>query len=253
MNIYFPSNPSRARKAVILFYGLPRHYPLDYSNPAVRNFLEEGFIVFAPEYEGTFGSGEKFSCAGSLRSALETINLVKRGACKDFWSSKKLRWRVNEIVLAGASFGGAVALVAGAKSPSVKTIVSLAPVTHFGEHSRAKEKEESFAALGRQIERAFPRLWNLDGGEWKKMERGEVVLNAVDYVEELSGKNILLIHSEDDDVVSPRRSKDLLALLEIAAGKGKTKLVLLAKAGHVGIGLLGSKKVFARVKKFLRK
>lgn len=249
LNLYFPENLSKARKAIVLFYGLPRHYPLDYSNPVVKNFLSKNFVVLCPEYEGTFGSGGKFSCAGSLRSAMAAISLAKKGVCSDAWSGKKIKWKINEVVLAGASFGGAVALVAGAKSSFVKTMVSLAPVTHFGEHSR--RGREGFDSLKRQIVNAFPRLWKIDEARWKEMECGQVDLNAVEYASELAGKNVLLIHGAEDDVVSVRRSRELLELLNKLGGKGKRKLVELQKAGHVGIGVLGSAKLFARVKKFL--
>jgi len=252
VNLYFPANLPKARKAVVLFYGLPRHYPLDYSNPAVKNFLNKNFLVLCPEYEGTFGSAGKFSCAGSLRSALGAINLAMKGSCVDAWSGKKMRWKVNEVVLAGASFGGAVALVAGAKSPFVKTIVSLAPVTDFGKHAQAREEKEGFSALRKQIENAFPRLWKIDSPAWKKMEGGAVDLNAVEYASVLAQKNVLLIHGVDDGVVSVMRSRELIKLLNALGGKGKRKLVELQKAGHVGVGLLGSASVFGKVEKFLK-
>lgn len=213
----------RPRRAIIFGYGLLGS-PQRRDSPAIKRFVDSGFLVFLPRYYGTYESGGLCTFENAADSLLDTIKLVKKGRAKDAWGGT-LRWRASQIVLAGGSFGAAAALVAGAKSDVKKIIAVAGPVDWRIKHG--------VAAYLPVWSIAYRNTWRCAKGAWKRLISGHLDLNAIDYVDRLRDKDVLLIHGFEDKVVSPKHSKVLFERLK--GGSGNHKLIIIQGAGHSNI------------------
>jgi pimeloyl-ACP methyl ester carboxylesterase len=247
INLIVPA-PAIPRKAVILAYGLPGA-PLTYSDSAVSKLARMGFIVALPQYIGTFDSYGKCTIENSVDTMLRTIELLEKGRASELYHLAPVRWKVRSISLIGGSFGGSVALVAGAKSGHVKNIVAMSPPTDYRSIVRGAEKGEEGMDEDRVIMgRAQPFTWRFSAKTWEKAMKGDIDLNAVDYVPQLKKKRVLLLHGTKDESVSIERSKSLYESMLPSKGK---KLVTLKGRGHFGLSILHNPSVFKAVVKWL--
>lgn len=207
---------------MVFCYGLPSH-PYQHSPAKVEGLIEEGFVLFYPNYVGTWGSYGTMSWENCVSTVLQSIDFLKGGKGENAYNRSSIAWEVKDIVLVGGSFGGSVALVAGAKSKEIKNIVSVAAPTDWRDHSRiAEEPGEPIDELFNSIKRGWNNLWRIPSKkEWDRLATGKVDLNPIDYIKELRDKNILLIHGELDNIVAVKRSK--LLYEQLKTGKGKTQ------------------------------
>jgi dipeptidyl aminopeptidase/acylaminoacyl peptidase len=243
--------PNLEYRFMIVCPGLPGH---PYSrNPAkLEGLIEKGFVIVYPDYIGTWASYGTLSWEKCVDTVLQSIEFVKLGKEESAYDRSKISWKVKDIALLGGSFGGSVVLVAGAKSKDIRSIISVAAPTNWRNHSRIPDEPgEPIDELFDSIMRGWENLWRIPSRkEWDRLARGEVDLNAVDYLEELRGMNTLLIHGEVDNIVTPQRSIDLHQKLQ--NGRGKHELLILSGEGHRGNDIVGREDITQRVLKFLR-
>jgi pimeloyl-ACP methyl ester carboxylesterase len=240
----------RDYRFMIFCYGLPSH-PYQHSPAKVERLIEEGFVLLYPNYVGTWASYGTMSWEKCVDTALRSVDFLKRGKGEELRGNSVVSWKVKDITLVGGSFGGSVALVAGAKSEDVKFIVSVAAPTNWRDHSRIPEETgEPIDELFHSIQRGWENLWRIPSKkEWRRLATGNVDLNPVDYVEKLRDKNVLLIHGELDNIVSLKRSVGLHE--RIKNGKGKHELLVLEGEGHRGNDVVGREDVVRRVLNFV--
>jgi dipeptidyl aminopeptidase/acylaminoacyl peptidase len=235
---------------MIVCPGLPGH-PYSRSPAKLERLIERGFVLFYPDYIGTWGSYGKMSWENCVDTVSQSIEFIKQGKGESAYDRSIISWRVKDIILVGGSFGGSVVLVAGAKSEDIGSIISVAAPTNWRDHSRIPEEPgEPIDELYNSIQRGWENLWRIPSKkEWDRLARGDVDLNPIDYIEELSDKNTLLIHGEVDNIVAARRSVELDQKLE--GGKGKHELLILQGEGHRGNDLIGREDITERVLRFL--
>src|SRR3989338_7256453 len=168
---------------MIFCYGLPSH-PYQHSPAKVEKFLENDFILVYPNYIGTWASYGTMSWEKCVDSILQTIEFLKSGTARETYDNSKIGWKVKDIILVGGSFGGTVALVAGAKSKDIKKIISVAAPTNFRSHNRIKNQpEESLENLYFCIMRGWKNLWRIHNRqEWERLVEGRADINPVDYI-----------------------------------------------------------------------
>ena len=130
---WMPRKPSH--KAIILCDGCP-------TMPSKRKvgefFARKGYWVFHPRYRGSWESGGKFLA----KSPDDDILLVAKGLNAGFrnvFDNIEYLLDIHEIVVVGASFGGAAAILS-LKSPLITKAIALSPLIDW----RAKSKAEPF-------------------------------------------------------------------------------------------------------------
>ena len=233
----------RAKRAIVVGYGLLSS-PMSHHTPIVKKLANSGFLIFIPRYYGTYESDGVCTFENAANSMLDTVKLVKLGKAQDAWG-EKLRWNAKQIILAGGSFGGSAALVAGAKSKDVKKIVAVATPTDY----RTKRGIAAYRVIWSI---GYKNTWRCAKNAWKKFIAGDIDLNAIDYTEQLKKKDVLLMHGSKDKIVSPKYSE--LLYNKLADGKGFHKLIIIKGAGHSSImGFLMRPGVFKQFVEWLKK
>lgn len=237
------------RQFIISVHGLPSH-PYQLNSAPLNEYLRMGFVIILPEYIGTWGSYGINTLESCVDTILETIQFLKKGKAQNLLNGKNVAWKVKEIILLGGSFGGSVALIAGAKSKAIRKIIAVAPPTDYRTHNK-KYHEEDLNETWQTVKKGFENLWRLDKKYFDKLQQGKIDLNPVDYVNELKRKNVLLVHGENDKSVSIKRSIELLKLIK--SKNRNSKLIALKGEGHLGNDVIGKSKLFKEISRWLKK
>jgi len=233
----------RAKRAIIFGYGLLSS-PRRHDDPIIRKFVQNGFVVFLPRYYGTYESDGVCTFENAVDSLLDAIKLVKKRCARDIRSNDVAKWNAEQIILSGGSFGGAAALVAGAKSRSVRKIISIAGPTDW-------RTQRGTSAYRLMWSIAYKNTWRCSKAAWKNLINGKLDLNAVDYAKVLRDKDVMFIHGSDDKIVSLRHSKILFEKLQ--GGKGNHKLIVIKDVGHHGIlGFLTRPRIFKQAMRWMK-
>ena len=245
-----PLQKKQAYRFIIFCYGLPSH-PYQHHPAKVERLIEEGYVLVYPKYRGTWESKGTMSWENCVSSIIQTVRAIKTGHAKEIYAGKRIEWSTKDIALVGGSFGGSIALVAGAKSKEIHKIIAVAAPINWRDHSRIRgERSEPIVELYDTIQQGWKPLWRISSRkEWLRLAHGTADINPIDYVSILKKKNVLLIHGINDTTVSPTRSKIMHHLL--SAGPGQHKLILLKKTGHLGNDAVGLPQVIEDVLSFL--
>lgn len=249
---YNPKSFSNKKPAkfLIICHGCPSH-PYD-ENPATnQRFMQDGFVLVYPEYIGTWGSGGQCNFENAVDTVLKTIKLLRKGAAKDIKSNHVVKWNAKEIILIGGSFGGSVALVAGAKSNHIKKIVAVSPVTDWRTHNKLNFKEEDLTQMWKIINGGLNNYWRARKPDYMKLMNGKLDLNPIDYIDVLKEKNTLFIHGINDKEVNYRRSENFNQKLK--TGSGQHKIYLSKQKGHIVPRHLSQRQYYKKIIDFLSK
>lgn len=247
-------DPNKKYHFIISCHGLPSH-PYQHTPAKMENVTDAGFVMVFPNYIGTWGSDGTMSWENCVKTILSTVNFIKSGQGKKVTQyvdeDAVIKWKVKDITLLGGSFGGSVALVAGAKSKYVKNIISIAAPTNWRNHSKIPEEPaEPIEDLFNAVKDGWKHLWRIPNKEeWMRLVKGTVDLNAVDYIEALKSRNTLLIHGDADKVVSVNRTKELHEKVKI--GKGKHEIIILKGESHLGNQIIGRAEILSKIVEYL--
>lgn len=204
--------------------GQPENYEL------FSYLTQKGFVCLHPKYEGTWESEGKFldhSPADDLQSVISHIS--ENHALESAYDGSLIKLEFKNIFLIGSSFGGSVALVTAAKHSRVMGVVSIAPVTDFTKQGKGGSSEQDLAYLGKFLKKGFGRAYNFDLKDWSKLLSGEIDLNPINHTKDLSQKNVLLIHGEDDKTISVQKTIDLFSTIK----NNKSELICIPSVGHL--------------------
>jgi len=230
---------------MIFCHGLPGH-PYQHNPSKVEALLEKGYVLIYPHYIGTWASYGKMSWENCIATISQTIDFLKGGKTKELYGGTDISWKLKEIILVGGSFGGSVALVAGAKSRDVKKIISVSAPTDYRTHSKIEgEEAEPIEDLYHVVMRGWGNLWRIPSREeWEKLASGKAI-NPVDHIGQLRKKDVLSIHGTGDKVVSHVRSKELYENLK--SGEGNHQLLLVDDDIHLGNDCLCREDIFPKL------
>ncbi len=249
MDMFF-SEISKPQNVIIVAYGMPGA-PVQRNTPFVIKAVERGFTIVAPHYIGTFDSYGKFNIENAVSTIIKTAEFVHKGEGKNMLKDSLVKWQIKAITLLGWSFGGSVALVAGAKSPYVNKIIAISAPTDYRTHAKSYN-EEKLEGLSKTMSLLYPNTWRIDPQEaWSKFLKGKLDLNAIDYVNKLNRKEILFIHGTNDTVVNSKRAKELYEKLD--KNKFKKEILLLKDKGHIDVKDLDENDIFDRISSFIGK
>lgn len=205
---------SRGTPALVLCHGFPgtavgaagagRSFP-DLAERIVR---ELGWIVFSFAYRGCGGSEGDFSTGGWLADVRAAIDHVR--------STQS----VSGIWLAGFGTGGSLAICAAAADPDVKGVAAFACPADFADWAAGPEALLAHAReIGAVSTDGFPR----DFDAWA---RDLSAISATDAAPEIAPRPLLVVHGNDDGLVSSFDGRIL------ADAHGEAELRIVGGAGH---------------------
>ncbi len=175
-------------------------------------FSHRGYAVLQPNFRGSSGYGADFSAAAIGGFGLEMQDDLTDGAS---WLIEEGIADRNRMCIVGASYGGYAALMATVKTPNLfKCAVSFAG---FGDLVDLRNQYRKF--VNRKI------VKEQIGGDSKALRRRSPI-NMIGKIK----TPILLIHGEDDRVVSVEQSRDMASKLK--RKKKKYKYVELEDGNH---------------------
>lgn len=191
-------------------------------DPWVQFLATRGYAVFQPNFRGSSGFGRAFVEAGygqwGLRMQDDVTDgvrsLIEQGLADP-----------SRICIVGASYGGYAALWGGAREPDLyRCVVSIAGVADLPALMRRERRVEGARSDSYEY-------WRTSVGD---PGRDRARLEAVSPVRFVDGWRppVLLIHGDEDDVVSYDQSRDMDRALR-RAGKD-VRFVTLEGEGHSG-------------------
>ncbi len=230
---WMPMKPST--KAIVIMDGCP-------TVPSKRKvgefFAKKGYWVFHPRYRGSWESDGEFLA----ESPEEDVLLVAEGINAGFvnvYDGIEYLLDVREIVVLGASFGGAAAVLS-TKYPIVAKAIALAPVIDWKEPSEA----EPFEFFLHMLEEGFGAAYRPAKDAWKKLAKGKFYSPKADAAM-IDTSRLFVAHALDDRVVSVRPLREFSA-------KKKFRPLYLKRGGHFSTSSVLSPDIWPKVRDFLR-
>jgi alpha-beta hydrolase superfamily lysophospholipase len=241
---FFPSNPTGLSKLFsdgkdrVMIYagGMPampsKKYLLEF-------FSQKGWWSIHPRYRGCWESEGEFLANDPTQDILDVIEELS----KDFtsiWEDDEYQIEPDQVVVVGASFGGAAAILSTI-SDKVDKAVCFAPVVDW----TAESEGEPHEWLYNVVDKAYGGAYNVNKENWYKLQNGEFY-NPVAYTDQLDGDNIMIFHAKDDETVEFEPVK------QFAEDIG-CRLVAKESGGHLSVRNIKKFFWWWRVKSFLNK
>ena len=178
----------------------------------VKKYVNDGFVFIQPKYIGSWESYGSFSVEKSRKTIIDFTNSLLKGETNTIFN-ESFDVDINKIYLLGHSFGGSIALCAGAES-DVDGIIALAPVTDY-KRQREESGGESLSWLYKFIKKGFENVYRgLEKNKWEQFCKTGGSINASDYLNKLKNKRILLMHGKKDKTVLSKQSKNFYEKLK---------------------------------------
>ena len=207
---------------VVMPHGGPESRDALAYDPWVQFLASRGYAVFQPNFRGSSGFGRAFVEAGYGQWGRRMQDDVTDGV---FSLIEHNLADPSRICIVGASYGGYAALWGGAREPDLyRCVISIAGVADLRALMRRERRVEGSNSESYEYWRASI------GDPGRDRARLEAV-SPIRFVEDWRPP-VLLIHGDEDDVVSYDQSRDMDRALR-RAGK-EVRFVTLEGEGHSG-------------------
>lgn len=239
---FFPPNPTGLSKfftddkSKVMVYagGMPampsKKYLLEF-------FSNKGWWAIHPRYRGCWESEGEFLADDPTRDILDVIEGLSKGFTS-IWEDEEYRVEPDQVVVVGASFGGAAAILS-TLSEKVDKAVCFAPVVDWTVESEGEPHDWLYEV----VDKAYGGAYNISKKNWDKLQDGEFY-NPVAYVDQLDGEDIMIFHAKNDETV------EFKFVMEFSEKIG-CKLVAKEKGGHLSVRNIKKFSWWRSVKGFL--
>jgi len=192
-----------AKKVIVFCQGIPG---ISSYEEMAREYVKEGFIFIHPKYIGSWESFGEFHIKNCRDSIIDFVNALFDKKVKTIFG-QQFDLNFDKAFILGHSFGGSVALCAGADL-NVDGIIAISPVINYRKHAKESFKEEDLSGLFDLMKAGFSNVYrNFKREEWEEFCKSGFDLNAIDYIEKLKNKKIFLIHGNKDKSVNYNKSR----------------------------------------------
>lgn len=206
-------------------------------NSLMHFFAELGYWIFSPRYRGTWESGGKFLKESPEEDILDVLDELHKGFIS-IGDGENFHVNPTKVVIVGSSFGGPAAILAS-RYKEVTKAIAVSPVVDW----RVDSPEEPMDWLYSFVKDGFGEGYRFTKKDWDRLSKGKFY-NPIDHINELSGKKLMLIHAQDDEIVP---AEPTIAL----AKEINAKLVLKRTGGHLSSSLLKKQPLRSKMLDFL--
>jgi dipeptidyl aminopeptidase/acylaminoacyl peptidase len=233
---YVPNNikPNGKYPAVVYIHGGPASQFVDSFNPLVQYLVNQGYLVIAPNYRGSTGSGKEFMDANFRDEGGSDLNDVLDAAA---WVSKSPFVDPKKLIVMGRSYGGYLTMMAVTKAPEMWA--AGVPIVPFVNWFTEIHNEDP---LLRQMDLAIMG----DPVENKKLYEDRSPINFIDQV-----KAPLLILAGGNDPRCPKSEAQQVADAIRKRG-GIAQLKIYENEGHAFSRVENQIDAYQRVSDFLK-
>lgn len=229
-----PRKPSR--KAVILCDGCPS---LPSRHKVGEFFARKGYWVFHPRYRGSWESGGEFLKEEPNIDVSIVANGLNEGFM-DIMTRTTYLLDVDDIVVVGASFGGAAAILS-LQDPLIRKAIALSPVIDW----RAESKAEPFSFFVTLLKEGFGGAYRPHPTAWKRLRAGKFY-SPITHAERIDPARLFVAHAIDDEVVP-------VAPLRAFAKRIGLRPLLLKEGGHFSTRMIMDRDLWKQVSLFLKR
>lgn len=230
----FKSKKHEPKYTAIYLYGFPGS---NGSNLFIEYLVDKGFIVFQPNYPGTFDSDGKHSPLNSISFMENVSNIIQDGKFSEIKSNKTINFPPRLDLLSGSSFGCFVALRCTHYFEKINSLILFSPVLTF---STSGEHDCGFFEDGSEnvdyVAKSRPFTYRLlDKREWLDLYNGkfDLVVNKgnVNKVFSVIGENdgcfsIDKYKSNYKDIINTHLNTDLIQNILVSGGKHSISTLL---------------------------
>lgn len=217
-----------------------------------EKFAEAGFFVvsFNFSHNGVGESGEdlkNFTRLDLFAKNTFSIELDDLGNVIDFLESnaEKFNYNFSEIILAGHSRGGGIAILKAAEDSRISKLITLASVSDFDRYTEQRKSEWKKRGFVEVINTRTKQLMRMDYSLIEDLEKNNERLNIPKALEKIDIP-VLVIHGREDLAVDFSDAE----IIFNTGDKSKRKLILVANTGHT-FGIVhpfeGSNPVFENI------
>jgi len=245
-DFYFAS--SSESPSVVFLQGMPGSTK---KNDAGDFLASQGHSLLNLEYPGTFNNGGDLTPENCVQGAVSAVQLLQSGKVADAFSG--VEFSVSpEVVLAGTSFGGVVALSAMAQLKGVTKLLLFSPVFLFSKNAGESGLTEDMTGLLTYMKRCLPYTHRLADEEgWRSLFEGvHPYFQALKWLECLNGKKILVVRGAKDTSILEAASTHFQKLVKTKNVSCDINVLTVEAGGHDYRTLLTSD-MKARVLAFL--
>jgi dipeptidyl aminopeptidase/acylaminoacyl peptidase len=234
-----PPVPTRSpRPLIVMPHGGPEVRDKFAYDRWAQFLASRGYMVFQPNFRGSGGFGRAFAEAGYGQWGGLMQDDVTDGV-KALIASGEVDPR--RVCIVGASYGGYVALFAGATAPLYRCVVSIA-----GDADLVRSMQWEFAEHHENKGRVA--YWTKSIGD-PKTDRGRLEAKSPIRMASSFTAPVLLIHGDFDEIVSVEQSRRMRDALK-ASGK-LVRYVELPKVGHGGWSPATETRILTELEQFL--
>lgn len=164
---------------------------------SLMEFLsKKGYFVVNPRYRGTWESGGVFLKDEPTVDIAEVIEAVRGGSLLSLYEEKSYSLPKKPVIhIFSSSFGGPAGFLLS-KHPDVARVIAFSPVCDW----KANSKVEPLETLNHFTKDVYGEGYRLSKQGWMKLAKGNFY-NPAASLDRIDGKNILIFHARNDDVV----------------------------------------------------
>ncbi len=204
---FLPPRRGKGECAIILCDGMP-------SVPSKRSVLEywsrKGFWVFHPRYRGTWESSGTFLDHDPTEDILEVVRTIRNGtilSTRPHIPDSVPTPQIQKIIVIGASFGGAVALLASLHF-EVDKVIAISPVVDWS--AELQNNVEPLSDLKAYLRNGFGEAYRFHDSDFERLGRETQFFNPVAHIGEYTPKKLFIMHAKDDMIVSSDAVKNFI-------------------------------------------
>lgn len=238
---FLPPRSGSSDRAIIVCDGLP-------SVPSKRHVLEywskRGFWVFHPRYKGTWESSGKFLDHDPTNDILEVARVIKSGISIPIQkkvTSLPVHLKIAHVTIIGASFGGAVALLASLH-PEVDKVIAVSPVIDWKEE--LYRPRQPLADLREYIHNVFGEAYRFSDSDFNRLGVDDQFFNPIAHIAEYNPEKICIMHAKDDMIVSYEAVKQFLDVVHCTHH-------IVSRGGHFSVRVSTHFFLGRRIRRFI--
>ncbi len=193
---FLPPRHGTSDRAIVVCDGLP-------SVPSKRHVLEywskKGFWVFHPRYKGTWESSGRFLDHDPTDDIIEVARVIRAETVSNVYDHTEYTPHIQKVIVMGASFGGAVALLSSLY-PEVDKAVAISPVVDWA--AELKNTIEPLSGVKNEIRDGFGEAYRFSDHDFDRLGREVDFFNPIAHINKYNSKKLFILHAKDDMIVS---------------------------------------------------